>query len=230
VPAGSRGFLNLPNLPNLPNFTSSSTPSSKQENTAEKRATQVIRTQRTIPYPPAKVFELVADVNNYKAFVPYCQESTVTAWTPAVDRDKRWPAQADLTVGWGPFTESYTSKLRCEPQNGIVEAISGNVDGQNQRLGVAGAGQKAASAGVFESLRTTWTVTPAAAPKATHDRRRSQGIPSTALDKREWSDVKLEVSFRFGNAAYGVVMDNFGAPLVETMINAFEKRAKKLYG
>lgn len=108
---------------------------------------QHLTAHRTLPYPPSALYDLIADVDSYVEFVPYCSHSRVTAWTdPDPLTGRRWPTRADLRVGWGGFEEIFTSRLRCVPDR-VVEAVSG------------GEGGKDASA-VFKSLVTLWSLRP----------------------------------------------------------------------
>ncbi|RDA89932.1 hypothetical protein CP533_3296 [Ophiocordyceps camponoti-saundersi (nom. inval.)] len=103
---------------------------------------QHLAASRTLPYASEPLYELIADVDSYQGFVPYCTHSRVTSWSEPDARGRRWPALADLHVGWGRFEEVFTSRLRCLP--GVsVEAVS---DGT--------------SSAVFKSLVTRWSFKP----------------------------------------------------------------------
>lgn len=53
------------------------------------------------------MYTVVADVENYKSFVPYCKKSDMYA-------RKENSAKADLIVGFPPLCEKYTSNLTLE--------------------------------------------------------------------------------------------------------------------
>lgn len=108
-----------------------------------------INVSRTLPYPREKLYDLIVDVDAYSSFLPYCQHSRVTAWSrqqqPGENTTGRaWPTEGDLTVGFGPITQSYTSRIVCVPGRSI-EALSGRQEG-------------APAGSPFESLVTKWTV------------------------------------------------------------------------
>ncbi|KAH7033304.1 dehydrase and lipid transport-domain-containing protein [Microdochium trichocladiopsis] len=42
---------------------------------------QTLTAERTLPYPAARVYDLIADVDSYTQFLPYCKVARVTAWT-----------------------------------------------------------------------------------------------------------------------------------------------------
>lgn len=63
--------------------------------------------RKIVPYTPEQLFELVADVDKYPRFLPWCVASRVRsrAETQLV---------ADLTIGFGPFRESFTSRVTLD--------------------------------------------------------------------------------------------------------------------
>lgn len=106
-------------------------------------STQHLSATRVLPYALPPVYKLIADVDSYSSFLPYCSSSPVTRWSEPDAQGQRWPIEADLHVGWGGFDEVFSSRLRCVPDQS-VEAVSGG-------------GDKDASA-VFKSLVTRWSV------------------------------------------------------------------------
>lgn len=103
-----------------------------------------INVSRTLPYPREKLYDLIVDVDAYSSFLPYCQHSRVTAWSKQPGGGRAWPTEGELTVGFGPITQSYTSRIVCVPGRSI-EALSGKQEG-------------APAGSPFESLVTKWTV------------------------------------------------------------------------
>jgi coenzyme Q-binding protein COQ10 len=74
---------------------------------------------RIVPYRPDQVFDLVADVGKYPQFLPWCIGARVRSRT---ERD----LVADLTIGFGPFRESFTSRVTLErPQRVRVRYENG---------------------------------------------------------------------------------------------------------
>lgn len=57
-----------------------------------------------------QMYDVVADVDNYKLFVPYCKKSSVYNRKPN-------SAQAQLVVGFPPLYERYTSNLTLQSPN-----------------------------------------------------------------------------------------------------------------
>jgi coenzyme Q-binding protein COQ10 len=63
--------------------------------------------RQIVPYRPDQLFELVADVAKYPQFLPWCVAARVRSRT---DRE----LVADLTIGFGPFRETFTSRVTLE--------------------------------------------------------------------------------------------------------------------
>jgi coenzyme Q-binding protein COQ10 len=63
--------------------------------------------RKTVPYAPEQMFDLVADVGKYPQFLPWCVASRVRSRT---ERE----LVADLTIGFGPFRESFTSRVSLD--------------------------------------------------------------------------------------------------------------------
>ncbi|GBQ84195.1 type II toxin-antitoxin system RatA family toxin [Asaia krungthepensis] len=63
--------------------------------------------QRLIAYSPEQLFDLVADVGAYPQFLPWCVKAVIKSRTEQ-------ELVADLTVGFGPFRETFTSRVSLE--------------------------------------------------------------------------------------------------------------------
>ena len=74
--------------------------------------------RRVVDFQPEEVFDVVADVDRYREFVPFCEHSRVTK---VVSENEFY---ATMGVGFKVFTESYTSEIRCRrPQGQQTGAI-----------------------------------------------------------------------------------------------------------
>ncbi|KAI0194020.1 cyclase/dehydrase [Xylaria flabelliformis] len=238
------GFLPRPR-PRIPQFASS--PIQRQRRTflnsllsSSPLPPQILTASRRLPYNHAALYAIIADIDSYSAFLPYCSTSRVTAWTAHEDPEfgRRWPTRADLTAGWGGLEQTYTSRVFCVPGS-IVEALSG----EGARSGIApdvlaryglrddesspsipaGSGS-GGEEGVFKTLVTRWTVTPAGP-----DGRGEDAVVRTGREG-DWSDVSLNIRFQFANPIYGAVSSAVADKVAPIMIEAFVERAKKVLG
>jgi coenzyme Q-binding protein COQ10 len=188
---------------------------------------QSLSASRIMPYKSSKLYDLIADVDSYSSFIPYCVHSKVTSWSgPDTTTGKRWPSRADLTVGWGGIDETYTSRLFCVPGS-VVEALSGDAKTDLKRADIAhhfntgAGGEEGLRTGtatgrdsIFKSLRTRWTVTPV--------------LPQNGV--LEKTDVRLTIDFQFANPLYAALSMAAAPKLAGVMIEAFEERARKVLG
>lgn len=136
--------------------------------------------RQVIPYRPDQLFDLVADVGKYPQFLPWCVAARIRS-----HHEKE--LVADLTIGFGPFRESFTSRVALDRPGRI------HVRYEN---------------GPFKYLNNQWLF-----------RQDPQG---TLVDFQ----VDFEFRSRILQAAIGVV---FGEA-VRRMVNAFQKRARDIYG
>ena len=81
-------------------------------------------TVRHVNHSPERMFDLVADVEKYPEFVPLCERLKVRQRRVI---DGREVLIADLTAGYGPVNETFTSRVTLDrPQLVIaVEYIDG---------------------------------------------------------------------------------------------------------
>jgi coenzyme Q-binding protein COQ10 len=136
--------------------------------------------RQVVPYTPEQLFDLVADVGKYPQFLPWCIGARVRGATEA-------GLVADLTIGFGPFRESFTSRVTLDRPRRV------NVRYEN---------------GPFRYLNNQWDFHP-------HE---------------NGTEVAFFVDFEFRSrllqAAIGVVFNE----AVRRMVNAFQKRARDVYG
>ena len=69
--------------------------------------------QKKLPYTPEQMFALVADVEKYQEFAPWCVASRVTK------QESERVFYADLVVGYKLFREKFSSKVFLEEPDHI---------------------------------------------------------------------------------------------------------------
>ncbi|KAJ4380070.1 Coenzyme Q-binding protein coq10, mitochondrial [Didymella sp. IMI 355093] len=175
---------------------------------------QTLRASRTLPYPSAPIYSIIADVPSYSSFLPYCTRSTITHWSaPDAATGRKWPSIGILTSGFGNLTESFTSRVYCVPGE-VVESVGGDtetrlprdaiqhhLDGEVARVGREG------SEGLLTHLRNTWTV-----EEVGHRQTR----------------IELALEFRFANPMYAALSAGVAPKVADAMVKAFEERVRRL--
>jgi coenzyme Q-binding protein COQ10 len=63
--------------------------------------------KRILPYTCEQMFALVADVGSYPQFLPWCVGARIRSHSET-------DIVADLTIGFGPFRETFTSRVALE--------------------------------------------------------------------------------------------------------------------
>jgi coenzyme Q-binding protein COQ10 len=69
--------------------------------------------RQIVPYTPEQLFDLVADVGSYPRFLPWCVAARVRSRTDT-------HLLSDLTIGFGPFRESFTSRVTLDRPKCVV--------------------------------------------------------------------------------------------------------------
>lgn len=83
------------------------------------------RTHHPVPFSRAQMFYLVADVEKYPEFLPFCTALTVRRRTE--DGEGRPVIDADMTVGYKSINERFTSRVTLDraAMKILVEYIDG---------------------------------------------------------------------------------------------------------
>ena len=138
--------------------------------------------RRTLPYRPEQLFDLVADIERYPEFLPWCIACRVT-------RRESGVIWGDLIIGFKVFREKFTSKVTLMAPDRIdVEYIDGP----------------------FRYLNNHWIFIP------------EDGGRATTID--------FYVDFEFRSRALQAVVRIAFNEAVKHMVQAFEKRAREVYG
>jgi coenzyme Q-binding protein COQ10 len=160
--------------------------------------------KRILPYSPQQMFELVADVERYQEFLPWCVGSRINSRGNA-------GFNADVLIGYGGIRESFNSDVVLTPYEGIdVEYRSGP----------------------FAHLHNHWLFRPVAAPlpegtcAAVPLNQRPdvmQFTPGPACG------IEFFIDFSFNSGLLNALIEGFFHDAVRNMVDAFEKRAGALY-
>ena len=78
---------------------------------------------RVLPYTAAQIFDLVADINAYDKFLPWCIASKIHKH---IETEDGKILMADLVIGYKMFREKFTSKVQLYPHTEIsVKNVGG---------------------------------------------------------------------------------------------------------
>ncbi len=138
--------------------------------------------KRELPYRPEQLFDLVADIERYPEFLPWCVGARVRSREDDL-------VVADLVIGFKMVRERFTSRVK--------------LDRPNLRIDVA------YTEGPFRYLNNHWVFEPLANG---HCR------------------IDFYVDFEFRSLMLQRIIGVLFNEAVRRMVQAFENRARKLYG
>ena len=69
--------------------------------------------KRIVPYTPEQMFSLVADVERYPEFLPWCVATRIRS-----RQDNEFTA--DLIAAFAAFREQYTSRVKLDPDASVI--------------------------------------------------------------------------------------------------------------
>lgn len=138
--------------------------------------------KRLLPYTPEQLYSLVADVERYPEFLPWCLAARIRRR----EGETFW---ADLVIGFKMIRERFTSKVTLDPAA--------------MRIDVA------YTEGPFKYLNNHWIFNPAPGGQC---------------------EIDFHVDFEFKNRVLQGVMSMLFEEAVKRMVQAFETRARAMYG
>ena len=138
--------------------------------------------KRSVPYSPEQMFDLVADVEQYPDFLPWCVACRI--------RRREGPDAfiADLVIGFKVFRERFTSRVGLDRPNRVDVVYH---------------------EGPFRHLTNHWIFLP---------------------DDRGNCTIDFYIDFEFRSRTLQRLIGKLFNEAVQRMVNAFEKRARSLYG
>ncbi|EJD01644.1 uncharacterized protein FOMMEDRAFT_90501 [Fomitiporia mediterranea MF3/22] len=217
----SIGFLGQRTFFGVPSLSSFSPFSNEQGNGNGNGHEQTYHERKILPYSQKQLYELVADVDNYRHFVPYCTESKVLTSRlvnphASQNEGKVEKKEARLTVGFLAFKESYVSEVTCRPYLSVEAVASSGTP-------------------LFKRLVTTWRFQPAdsSSPHLTHagvSSHSSAGSPSSDSPANGPTLLSIDLGFAFSNPIYAAASSAFFKQVSSMMVQAFERRCVEVYG
>ncbi|KAJ7129723.1 dehydrase and lipid transport-domain-containing protein [Mycena epipterygia] len=167
---------------------------------------QTYREQKNLPYTRHQLYNVVADVGSYQHFIPFCSASRVLSTTD----ETQVPIllDAELTVQFLAFKESYVSRVTCIPLES-VEAVASS------------------STPLFKELTTTWRFQ--SIPESTLPPAPSSTLSPTRPTESAATLVSLDLAFAFASPIHAAVSSSFFGKVSKLMVNAFEERCAEVY-
>ncbi|KJA30041.1 hypothetical protein HYPSUDRAFT_125978 [Hypholoma sublateritium FD-334 SS-4] len=192
-----RTLFSLPNLPSIPNFLSQS---------------QTFNEKRLFPYNAKELYAVVADVASYPQFIPFCTGSRIDDGALKKAMIGKTVVDAELTVGFMSFKESYVSTVTCVPFKSVQVCIL-------HLSAVA-----SSTTPLFNALSTTWRFHSASPPQP------SSEPTSEAADLPGPTWVTFDLTYEFANPLHAGLSATFFGNVSGLMIQAFEDRCRTVYG
>ncbi|KAJ1309209.1 hypothetical protein OPQ81_004878 [Rhizoctonia solani] len=184
------------------------------QNSGDDSGTQ-FHTRKILPYTQRQLYNLVADVNLYHFFLPFCTNSRVLTPTPpgGFKSDEPYEVEAELEVGFMGMKESYVSLVRCHPWE-MVQAVA------------------TSSTPLFKHLETTWSFQPASAssPHPTNTASPPSSTDTEAGPNKGPTLLSIDLDYQFINPLHAAVSKAAFERVSGMMVQAFERRCLEVYG
>lgn len=170
--------------------------------------TQKYHERKILPYSQKQLYDVVSDVASYPHFVPFCTESRILkSMTPESGSSGKLSMDAELTVGFLSFEESYVSKVTCVPSESVEATAS-------------------SATPLFKALTTIWRFQPAS-PQSSHPSATPLHLPGEQFGP---TLVTLDLVYAFASPIHAGVSATFFGQVSRLMVKAFEERCLSLYG
>lgn len=156
---------------------------------------------RRLPFLAMPLYDIIVDIDSYKEFLPGCSESEVTRWTEPDADGRRRPIEAILTLGWRRLSETFTSKLKCDP-GVLIETVAGGGPGEPE----------SGSENILSSLRTCWTLRPI-----------SRGAKAE-------TEVRVDINYQMRGILFDTLTVSSMPQILESIVILFERRADEKLG
>jgi coenzyme Q-binding protein COQ10 len=88
---------------------------------------------KIVPFSPEDMYDVVADVDRYREFLPFCVDSKV------LRRPNDNVMEASLRIGFKVFTEAYTSRVIMKrPEKIVIKSIESPTFKRIERYAIRG--------------------------------------------------------------------------------------------
>lgn len=145
--------------------------------------------------------------------------------------------EAELTVGFLGFKESYVSQVTCTPYDSVeVRRMSSHTSMTLYSVVVHAQAIASSATPLFKTLTTTWRFQPAdrasphpsqnAAPPRDIDAKGSPSVPD--IDRPTL--LSIDLVYAFSNPLHAGISSAFFQQISKMMVAAFEERCLQVYG
>ncbi|GAA5829084.1 hypothetical protein JCM11251_004119 [Rhodosporidiobolus azoricus] len=204
-----RSFFNFPSP--FPSSSSASSTPERLGTLVKKNGIWQYRESKVMPYAPAQLYSVIADVDSYVNFLPFTASSRVLSATVlSANRQKnpqsvaekrwlkagegeRWEMDAELRIGAMGFDEGYVSLVEMEKGRWVKAT--------------------AKDASMFRYLSTVWSFTP---------QPPSANTPQTRVD--------LSLDYAFASPLHAAAISTVWDKVSALMVRKFEERVEVVHG
>ena len=174
----------------------------KQRRSCDNRGMREIKHSALVAQPPAKLFDLINDIENYPSFIPWCTHAKV------LSKSER-QLVATIGVKQGPLQSEFTTRNDLERPRLI---------------------QMHLIAGPFKMLEGEWLLIPIAqtASKASVGVAGGGGGNPSPVSGDSGCRVQLTMKFAFKNPLTAVLFEQKFAETTASLLDAFVARARSL--
>jgi len=159
---------------------------------------------RIVPHSPRQLYDLVADIDEYPGFLPWCIAARVRKREAVADGEL---LTADMVIGFKMFRERVTSKVTLHPPTD--GASGGAAGGETGGPGAHGRIDVEYVEGPLKYLQNHWVFLPA---------------------ENGGCEIDFFVDFEFRSRILQKIAGALFHEAVSRMVAAFERRATALYG
>ncbi|KAI6047214.1 dehydrase and lipid transport-domain-containing protein [Pisolithus marmoratus] len=163
--------------------------------------TQAYHERKILPYRPSDLYQIVADVESYPNFLPVFNRSEREDGVILMD--------AELTIAFLTFRESYVSSVTCKPCES-VQAV-------------------ASSSTLFKTLNSVWRFQPAS-PNSPHPSEAPLSRTAGTTSDDGPTLVTLDIEYAFSNPMHAAVSAKVFGQVSQLLVKSFEARCLAVYG